>query len=79
MANRREGFEEHLQALEKIVEELEAGELTLDDALRRFEEGVSRLKACRELLAKAEEKVKILVRDAEGELREEPFAESGDA
>jgi exodeoxyribonuclease VII small subunit len=73
MANRNEGFEEHLQALEKVIEELEAGDLTLDAALERFEDGVKRLKTCRELLAKAEERVKILVRDAEGDLREEPF------
>ena len=73
MANRKEGFEDHLEALEKIVEQLEQGELTLDAALERFEEGVKRLKACRDLLTKAEEKVKILVRDAEGELKEEPF------
>lgn len=73
MANRKEGFEDHLQALEKIVEELERGDLTLDAALERFEDGVKRLKICRELLTKAEEKVKILVRDAEGELKEEPF------
>ena len=44
MANPKEGFEDHLQALEKIVEELEAGDLTLDAALGRFEEGVKRLK-----------------------------------
>ncbi|MFI5403910.1 MAG: exodeoxyribonuclease VII small subunit [Planctomycetota bacterium] len=73
MANRKEGFEDHLEALEKIVEQLEQGDLTLDAALERFEEGVKRLKTCRELLTKAEEKVKILVRDAEGELKEEPF------
>ena len=73
MANRKEGFEDHLEALEKIVEALEQGELTLDQALERFEDGVKRLKACRELLSKAEEKVKILVRDAEGDLKEEPF------
>jgi len=73
MANRKDSFEEHLETLEKIVEELEAGDLTLDQALERFEAGVKRLKSCRELLQKAEEKVKILVRDAEGELKEEPF------
>jgi len=78
MANRKEGFEEHLKALEKLVDELEHGELTLDQALQRFEDGVKRLKTCRELLTKAEEKVKILVRDAQGELQEEPF-ESEDA
>ncbi|MHC4731942.1 MAG: exodeoxyribonuclease VII small subunit, partial [Planctomycetota bacterium] len=34
-----EGFEEHLQALERLVEELESGDLTLDDSLKRFQEG----------------------------------------
>lgn len=77
MANRKEGFEDHLQALEKIVEELEAGDLTLDAALARFEDGVKRLKTCRELLQQAEEKVKVLVRDADGEIREEPFESEG--
>ncbi|MCK6461038.1 MAG: exodeoxyribonuclease VII small subunit [Planctomycetes bacterium] len=77
MATRKEGFEDHLEQLEKIVEELEQGDLTLDQALQRFEDGVKRLKTCRELLSKAEEKVKILVRDAEGEPREEPFESEG--
>jgi exodeoxyribonuclease VII small subunit len=77
MANPKEGFEDHLAALEKLVEQLEQGDLTLDAALERFEEGVKRLKACRELLTKAEERVKILVRDAEGEIREEPFESEG--
>jgi exodeoxyribonuclease VII small subunit len=72
-----EGFEEHLQALERLVEELESGELTLDDSLKRFEEGVKRLRCCRELLAKAEDQVKILVQNAEGELSEEPFEDEG--
>ena len=78
MAGKHEGFEDHLAALERLVDELETGELTLDDSLQRFEEGVKRLKSCRELLAKAEDRVKVLVRNAEGELSEEPF-ESEDA
>jgi len=73
MARRQEGFEEHLAELERIVEDLEGGTLGLEDALKRFEEGVKRLQACRDLLGKAEEKVKILVRGADGELTEEPF------
>lgn len=77
-ATKTEGFEEHLEALEGIVEDLEGGELTLDEALKRFEEGVKRLKTCRELLSKAEDRVKILVRDAEGELKEEPFESEED-
>ncbi len=72
-----EGFEEHLQALERLVEELESGDLTLDDSLKRFQEGVGRLRSCRELLTKAEDQVKVLVKNAEGELAEEPFADEG--
>jgi len=72
-----EGFEDHLQALERLVEELESGDLTLDDSLKRFEEGVKRLRSCRDLLARAEDRVKILVQNAEGELTEEPFEDEG--
>ncbi|MHC4971395.1 MAG: exodeoxyribonuclease VII small subunit [Planctomycetota bacterium] len=74
---KKEGFEDHLRALERLVEELESGDLTLDDSLKRFEEGVKRLRTCRELLAKAEDSVKILVKNAEGELAEEPFEDEG--
>jgi len=73
-----EGFEDHLAALERIVDELESGDLTLDTSLERYQEGVKRLKTCYDLLKRAEDSVRILVRDAEGELKEEPF-ESGEA
>ena len=65
-----EGFEDHLEALERIVEELESGELSLDDSMARFEEGVKRLKSCTSMLEAAEKRVNILVRGAE-----EPFSE----
>ena len=78
MAKKTERFEEHLEVLERIVDELESGELSLDDSLKRFEEGVKRLKSCRGLLAKAEERVKVLLGDAEVEPEEEPF-EGGEA
>jgi len=74
---KKEGFEEHLQALERLVEELESGDLTLDDSLKRFQEGVERLRSCRDLLTRAEDQVKILVKSAEGELTEEPFEDEG--
>ncbi|MHC4342315.1 MAG: exodeoxyribonuclease VII small subunit [Planctomycetota bacterium] len=75
MAKKRtkEGFEEHLEALERLVDELESGELTLEGSMERYQEGVERLKTCYEMLRKAEQQVKILVRDTDGELREEPF------
>jgi len=73
-----EGFEAHLEALERIVEELEAGELPLEESLERYKDGVTRLKSCYGLLREAEKSVKKLVRGADGALTEEPF-ESGDA
>ena len=75
-AKKKQGFEDHLAALDGIVEELESGELTLDDSLARYQEGVKRLKQCYELLRKAEQQVKVLVRDADGALGEEPLAEA---
>ncbi len=70
-----ESFEDHLEVLEKIVDELESGELELESSLERYQEGVKRLKSCYGLLQKAERKVKALVRGEDGELREEPFGD----
>ncbi len=70
-----ESFEDHLEVLEKIVDELESGELELESSLERYQEGVKRLKSCYGLLQKAERKVKALVRDDDGELKEEPFGD----
>jgi len=70
-----ESFEDHLEVLERIVDELETGELELEASLERYQEGVKRLKSCYGLLQKAERKVKTLVRDEDGELREEPFGD----
>jgi exodeoxyribonuclease VII small subunit len=69
----QEGFEEHLAALERVVEELEGGDLTLDGSLARYQEGVRRLKTCYDLLKAAEEQVRVLVREADGALGEESF------
>ena len=59
-------FESHLQRLEEIVAELESEELELDAALRLFEEGVERLREASTGLARAEERVKILVERMDG-------------
>lgn len=52
------GFGEQMDRLEAIVRRLEAEDLSLDEALKLFEEGVERLRAAREQLAQAELKVK---------------------
>jgi exodeoxyribonuclease VII small subunit len=65
-------FEECLQRLEKIVDELEKGELPLEKALGLFEEGIALSASCRKELEAAEGKVEILLRQ-NGKLQPEPF------
>jgi len=73
MAKSKPKFEEHLARLEKIVEELEGGDLTLDDSLARYEEGVKALKKCYEILRDAEKRVEILLKSDDGELKTAAF------
>ena len=67
-------FEEALARLERIVHELEEGDLGLADAMQQYEEGVKLLKQCHGLLDCAERKVELLSRvDASGKPIVEPF------
>lgn len=66
------GFEERLARLRQIVEELERGELPLEKAIERYEEGVSVLKNCATTLATAKLRVEELSRDAQGVLEARP-------
>jgi exodeoxyribonuclease VII small subunit len=54
-------FEEHLTKLESVVEQLERGDLTLEDSVRLFEEGVKLSEACKAELEEAEGRVMVLV------------------
>lgn len=69
----KQSFEEALARLEVLVRMLESGEKGLDESLVLFEEGVSLVRFCTERLDSAEQKVKILMKDAEG-YREEAFS-----
>jgi len=73
MAKAKMKFEEGLELLEKIVEELESGNLTLDESLARYEEGVKAFKKCHEILRDAEKRVEALVKAGDGSLNVEPF------
>ena len=59
-------FEEALEKLESIVEKLESGEITLDDSIAAFEEGQKLVEFCLKQLQAAEQKVKKLSKDADG-------------
>ena len=61
-------FEQLLAETEEIVERLESGELDLDGSLQQYEKGVANLRRCAELVAAAEEKVRVIIERNDGEL-----------
>jgi exodeoxyribonuclease VII small subunit len=71
-ANSLAKFEECLQRLEKIVLELERGEIPLEKSLTLFEEGMQLSSTCRKELEQAEGKVEVLLKK-NGKLQAEPF------
>ncbi len=70
-------FEKDLEKLEGIVQALEEGELSLDDSLARFEQGIKLARNCEKALTKAEKKIEILTKNADGELEAQPFGDEG--
>ncbi len=66
-------FEESMKRLEEIVQRLESGEMSLEDSLQVFEEGMQLVAFCSRKLDEAEKKVTLLVREQEGGLSERPF------
>ena len=65
-------FEENMEELEKVVAELEKGDLNLDDSVSRFEQGIKISKECSKILEEAEKKITILVKK-DDEMKEENF------
>ncbi|MDM8348026.1 exodeoxyribonuclease VII small subunit [Pseudomonas sp. sp1636] len=65
-------FEQSLTDLQNLVERLENGELSLEDSLSAFEQGIRLTRDCQAALAQAEQKVQILM-ERDGELEEAPF------
>ena len=69
----KQTFENAMKRLEVIVDELEAGELGLDDAIKKFEEGIKLSRFCSKKLDESEKKVSLLLQDDEGIVHERPF------
>ena len=65
-------FEEAIKNLEQIANELEKGELDLENSVNKFEEGMELSKKCSELLENAEKRISILLKDGEN-IEEENF------
>ncbi|HOO55208.1 MAG TPA: exodeoxyribonuclease VII small subunit [bacterium] len=64
------GFEQNMEKLQRIVEEVESGELGLEETINKYEDGMKLIKKAREILDKAELKITKLVEDSE---KTEPF------
>ncbi len=62
-------FEDALSSLESIVEKLESGELSLEESLAAFEDGIRLSRICSKQLDAAEKKIEILVKGEDGELK----------
>ncbi len=73
-----EKFETSLAKLEDVVNRLESGDLTLDEALKAFEEGVKHAAICNKKLNEAEKKIEMLLKQKDGSFRTEQFKSSED-
>jgi len=66
-------FEKALERLEKIVEELETGNIPLEESLKKYEEGVKLSRICSEKLSQAEKKIQVLTKTLDGSFKREDF------
>lgn len=69
-------FEASLEALERIVQQLEGGDLPLEKSLELFEQGIRLSRECQERLTQAERRIEILLRDNQGRPVTAPFSET---
>lgn len=71
-------FETAMKQLEEIVAELETGELPLEKAMKKFEEGIALSRYCSEKLDETERRITLLMEGTNGEISERPFSDGGD-
>lgn len=78
-AKKEFNLEKSLSDLESLVEELERGDLPLEQAMKKFEEGIKLTRGCQTALKDAEQKVEILLQNAGGQEMLEEFAPDDEA
>lgn len=76
-AKKNVDLEKSLTQLETLVEELESGDLSLEKAMQKFEQGIKLTRECQAALKEAEQKVEVLLKSAGGDESLEPF-DAGD-
>lgn len=75
---KKESFENSFDRLEKLVAQLEAGELSLEDSLKAFETGMKLVQQCEAKLQEAQKKIELLVREPSGKERVVAFEEEAE-
>lgn len=73
MSEKEMAFDAALKKLETLVESLESGDLSLEDALKKYEEGVKLADFCTKRLSEAEKKVELLMKTNPGRFKTEPL------
>lgn len=74
----KKSFEQALRQLEKIIQELESGDLPLEKAMIKFEEGIQLTRFCSQRLDETERKIQVLLQDHQGNVSYESFTEKDD-
>jgi len=74
----KQTFENAMKRLEGIVQKLEAGDLDLDESVKKFQEGIKLSTFCAKKLDETEKKVSLLLKDGDGVVQERPFQEGPD-
>lgn len=69
-------FEDALKKLEKIVEDLEAGNLTLDEALKKYQEGIELSRVCSQRLDSVKKKIEVLTKNKKGDFELKPLEDT---
>jgi len=70
-------FEDAIKKLEKIVEDLEGGDLSLDEALKKYQEGIEISRVCSQRLESAKKKIEVLSKNKKGEFELKDFETEG--
>jgi exodeoxyribonuclease VII small subunit len=73
MAKRKVSFEEALKQLETLAEQIEQGKIGLEESIQKYEEGMSLVRQCREILSQAELRIQQLQQRSDGSLEAKPF------
>jgi len=73
MAKRKLSFEESLEKLEALAEQIEQGKIGLEESIAKYEEGMGLIKQCRQMLTQAEQKIQKLHEQADGTLEAKPM------